>query len=100
MTENSSSRDLGPTPARLIDQLCDEYEARLHAGQSPRIEDYLLKVSEADHSALLRELVPLEVEYRRRRDEQPTLAEFEQRFPGEQFSWPAPTPVQSSAGEF
>src|SRR5438309_11264403 len=98
MTGNPSSPDSGRSPAVRIDQLCDEFEARLRAGESPRIEDYLLKVSESDRAPLLGELVPLEVEYRRRRDEHPTLAEFEQRFPGDQFSWPEKAVDSPAAG--
>src|SRR5262245_13139134 len=98
MSGDPSSRVHGPTPAVWIDQLCDEFESRLRIGEVPRIEDYLPKVSEANRPALLRELVPLEVEYRRRRNEHPTVAEFEQRFPGEQFSWPEPELVSPAAG--
>jgi serine/threonine-protein kinase len=46
-----------------IDQICDRYEAARLAGQQPRIADYLRNTSEAERSALLRELLRLERAY-------------------------------------
>jgi WD40 repeat protein/tetratricopeptide (TPR) repeat protein/tRNA A-37 threonylcarbamoyl transferase component Bud32 len=69
-------------PSERIDEVCDRFEAAWRAGQAPRIEDYLAQADEADRPALLGELVALECELRRRRDEQAELGEYLARFSG------------------
>src|SRR6516165_10578823 len=64
-----------------IDQLCDRYENARVAGQQPRMDDYLREVPEAERSALFRELLKLDLHYRRQQRETPTEAEYCQRFP-------------------
>jgi serine/threonine protein kinase len=64
-----------------VDEVCDRFEAAWRAGQQPRVEDYLGEVSELERSAFLRELIPLEVEYRRQRGEDPQSEEYHKRFP-------------------
>jgi formylglycine-generating enzyme required for sulfatase activity len=51
------------------------------AGQEPRIEDFVAGLSESAQTALLLGLLVLEVDFRRRRGEQPTPAEYLLRFP-------------------
>jgi hypothetical protein len=64
-----------------IDQACDRFEQAWNQGEQPRIEDYLAAAPEAERPWLLRELLALELAFRRRQDETLTLEEFCQRFP-------------------
>jgi serine/threonine-protein kinase len=52
-----------------IDAICDAFESRLRDGGEPRIEDFLRDAPAARRPHLLRELVRVELEHRRRRDE-------------------------------
>ena len=61
--------------------MCDRHEADLAAGLNPLIEDRLADLGGAVHAALLRELLILEVAYRSRSGEQPTIEEYTERFP-------------------
>jgi serine/threonine-protein kinase len=69
--------------ARLVDAVCDRFEADWRAGLNPRLESYLVAVPPGERSAALCELLALEVELRRRAGEQPTEAEYSERFPAE-----------------
>jgi serine/threonine-protein kinase len=67
--------------ARRINDVCDRFEHAWQAGPRPRIEDHLGDTPEPERSALLRELIALDMAYRRRAGEQPQLAEYHARFP-------------------
>jgi serine/threonine protein kinase len=64
-----------------IDQLCDRYENAQLAGQQPRMDDYLREVPEAERTVLFRELLKLDLHYRRQQQETPTEADYCQPFP-------------------
>ncbi|MBA4191920.1 MAG: hypothetical protein C0467_28405 [Planctomycetaceae bacterium] len=64
-----------------IDGVCDKFEDAWAAGSPPQIEVFLSEVGEADRTALMRELLPLELHYRRAAGESPTADEYLQRFP-------------------
>ncbi|MHB1426336.1 MAG: protein kinase domain-containing protein [Gemmataceae bacterium] len=55
--------------ARRIDQICDRFEAAWKAvacvDSRPRLEDYLAEAPELEREELLRELLPLDICYRR-----------------------------------
>jgi serine/threonine-protein kinase len=70
-----------PGPAWDIDRVCDAFEAEWRAGHRPAVEPYLDRVAPAQKGDLLRELLGLELEYRRKAGERPALAEYQQRFP-------------------
>jgi len=72
---------LPPRQAGRLDLVCDRFEEAWLGGGSPRLEDFLLEVTEADRPALVRELLALELEYRGRRGERPVPEEYLQRFP-------------------
>src|SRR5438105_3820337 len=72
---------LPPGLAARLDAACDRFESELLAGGRPLIEDFLPQVQEADRPALVRELVGLELEYRRCGGERPTAEEYRARFP-------------------
>jgi hypothetical protein len=99
-----------PTPAgdaplsRLLDEVCDRFEAAwkaadTSAAEPPRIEDYLADVPGPQRFTLLCELVLLEGDYRRRSGESPRALEFLARFPELDAAWlagalaPGTTPV-------
>jgi WD40 repeat protein/tRNA A-37 threonylcarbamoyl transferase component Bud32 len=72
---------------RQLDQLCDRFEAAWNAGRQLCIEEYLSEASTAVLPALLRELVLLDVHYRRRRGETPLPADYVARFPQLSPAW-------------
>ena len=76
----------GPLPLaseREIDAACLRFEAAWQAGQRPRIEEYLGQTQEPTRSALLAELLRLDLEYRRRNGEAPAGHEYATRSEGE-----------------
>jgi serine/threonine-protein kinase len=78
--------DAGPgslplTLAGHIDEACDRFEAGWKAGRRPRLEPYLSEAPVSQRSALLRELLMLELEFRERTGERPTPLEYRARFP-------------------
>jgi serine/threonine protein kinase len=88
MSEPESQRNEGPssplTLARHINHICSEFEALYRAGQKPQIEDYLGHEPEPARSALLRELLELELDYRNRNGETPDRNTYLLRFPSDQ----------------
>ena len=75
--------DESPTVQERTDRACDTFEARLRAGERPRLEEYLNGVAGDEKRALLRELLRLEVEYRRKQGESPQPEDYSRRFPDE-----------------
>jgi tetratricopeptide (TPR) repeat protein/tRNA A-37 threonylcarbamoyl transferase component Bud32 len=68
--------------ALRVEEACVRFEAAWQAGGRPRLEDYLGPAEGPEHRALLRELVALDVHYRRRAGEPPQPADYRDRFPG------------------
>jgi serine/threonine protein kinase len=66
---------------RRIDQICDRFEAALHAPDIPRLEQYLEVMPPSHYEHLLAELLALELESLRERGQEPLLAEYTRRFP-------------------
>src|SRR4051794_25496401 len=66
--------------ARLVDRLCDQFDAAWRAGEHPAIETFLTNAPPAARDAALRELIAMDVEYRRRDGEAPLLDEYVTRF--------------------
>jgi WD40 repeat protein len=85
-----SQPDFDGLPAEQLRRLhrdCREFEAAWQAGKPPRVEDYLAGWSGPGRLALLRELIPLDVYYRRRRGEQPAPEDYGERFPALDAAW-------------
>src|SRR5262245_30262384 len=78
----ASPSGLSPAEARRIDQACDRFEAAWKAGQKPRLEHYLHSCGEPERSALLRQLLFLDWDYRRRTGDNPR-DDYLTRFPGD-----------------
>src|SRR5262245_58670771 len=64
-----------------LSQVCDAFESAWRAGQRPRIVDHCKDVAEPDRSALLCELLRLELAYRHQVGERPAAAEYQALFP-------------------
>ena len=64
-----------------IDRLCDAFEAAWIAGPRPQIDDYLLGASDKLRHDLLRELLQIDLFYRRRQGENPSPATTRHGFP-------------------
>jgi WD40 repeat protein/serine/threonine protein kinase len=101
-----SALDSEPLPesmARLVDQVCNRFEAAWKDGSRPRIEDFLGDEPKPARTALLRELVLLEAHYRRTRGEDCRTEEYQSRFPNLDPAWLAEaisaTPVTGPAQE-
>src|SRR5262245_42206843 len=92
-----------PAGGTEVVAVLSRFREALMAGQRPRIEDLLPDSSGTGHSPLLRGLVTLEVAYRRRRGERPTVQEYRARFPGqdqaiqEAFHHPVAKPTATAA---
>src|SRR5262249_2777077 len=74
---------LSPAQARQVDKTCDRFEAAWKAGQRPQPEAYLGAADEPMRSTLLRQLLFLDWDYRRRAGEGPSAADYHARFPGD-----------------
>jgi tetratricopeptide (TPR) repeat protein/tRNA A-37 threonylcarbamoyl transferase component Bud32 len=107
----SAHEELPLTLVQRLDHVCSNFESACQAagasGPLPILEDFLKDRAEADGSVLRRELILLEVHYRRRRGEHPGAPEFAGRFPDLAPTWlaealgtstelPHDTPVSSA----
>lgn len=63
-----------------VENLCEAFETAWKTGNSPRIEDLVGDLTEPAHTALLRELLLVELKYRLQRGEHPGLEEYLDRF--------------------
>jgi hypothetical protein len=71
-----------PVPLlRRIDRVCVAFEEAWQQGERPTIEQFCGDTPEPEHSALLRELLLLELDYRQRGGETPVPEEYHCRFP-------------------
>ncbi len=73
---------LSAAEARDIDRACDRFEAAWLAGQRPDPAEYLESAGPA-RAALLRQLLLLDWEYRRRAGDEPCAGDYHARFPGD-----------------
>lgn len=76
----STDATLPPGALTVVDRLCDEFEAAWRAGQRPRIEDFLDRVSGSMADSLFHELLELELQCRRKACDAPQEAEYAGRF--------------------
>jgi len=72
---------LSPEVFRQVDAVCMAFEAAWQAGGQPQLEAYLGRVQEPAHSVLVRELILLDLEYRHRAGERPTVDSYCVRLP-------------------
>jgi hypothetical protein len=74
----SGQPTLPPVQAARVNVVCTRFENAWKEG--PRIEEYLGDAPEPARSALLRELISLDMTYRRARGENPRPEEYQQKF--------------------
>ena len=84
---DSDSDLLRETQMLRVNRLCNEFEAGWQAGQPVRLEEVVADLEETDCRAALRDLLPLEIEYRRRAGETVELEDYTQRFPHADRDW-------------
>ncbi len=70
-----------PDLAAMVDEACDLFKSALKAGQRPPLEQFLEISSEPYRTALFRELLGVELDYRRRGGESPGQEEYLAQFP-------------------
>ncbi|MGO9113046.1 MAG: WD40 repeat domain-containing serine/threonine protein kinase [Thermoguttaceae bacterium] len=71
--------------AERADRNCVQFEAAWKAGSRPRFDDFLTEVSPSDWPDLLRELLILDLHYRRQLGECPILDEYRALYPALDF---------------
>jgi WD40 repeat protein/tetratricopeptide (TPR) repeat protein len=81
------NESLSLTMAQRIEVVCDRFERAWKDGHRPVIEDYLVEMPEPHRAALLRELIPLDIAYRRLAGEDPLPEEYHARFPEIGCQW-------------
>jgi len=72
----ASPASLSATHAERLDQACDRFESDWRAGGWPRIEDRLVGVMGPERAPLVRELLVIELHWRRQAGERPDPAEY------------------------
>ena len=70
-----------------IDQICDSFESAWNLRRRPQIEAFLDSGLGVQRALLVRELVLLDIEYRRREGEHPRISEYRQRFEDLDEEW-------------
>src|SRR5690242_6400057 len=73
--------------ALTLEHACDRFEAAWRAGDRPGVEDALGGLGPALRAVAVRELVQLDVYYRRRAGEAPRAADYRDRFPDLDQGW-------------
>jgi serine/threonine-protein kinase len=78
---------LSESLGRLVDQVCNRFEAAWQSGQRPRIAGHLSGWEGQPRTALLRELVLLDLDYRRAAGESPGPHDYLGPFPELDADW-------------
>jgi serine/threonine-protein kinase len=80
MTDPLKTRDLtlSPEMAQRVDAACDRFEAAWRENRPLTIEEVVGDTPEPERSALLRHLILLDVDYRRRAGEAPRAEDYQQ----------------------
>jgi tetratricopeptide (TPR) repeat protein/tRNA A-37 threonylcarbamoyl transferase component Bud32 len=81
MTQFEPLPNLTADEARQIDRICDRFEAAWKRGERPDPADFLGAAARPTRSALLRQLLLLDVEYARRVGETPQPGDYQTRLP-------------------
>ena len=66
---------------RALERICDQFEAAWQSSPRPSIENYLSDTVGPDRPRLLRELLAIDLIYRRKIGERPVPEEYHNRFP-------------------
>jgi serine/threonine-protein kinase len=79
--------DLAPEQARRLDEACNRFEAAWRGGARPAPGDFLPEAGDSLYPVLLRELILLDIYYRRQSGERPAAQEYRERFPDLDATW-------------
>jgi len=72
---------LSVTSFMLVDAACDRFEDECRDGRNPDLARYLTEASDSARALLFRNLLRLDLEYRRRRGETADVEPYRERFP-------------------
>src|SRR5437660_9472341 len=72
---------------RRVDKVCARFETACRAGGRPHLEDFLGDATGTERLGMTRELLRLEVHYRRQRGEVPCAEDYRQRFRELSLKW-------------
>lgn len=80
--ELRDSEELPPLPrqARMI-AICDRFENAWKAGHAPQLDDHLNECEPSEQPLLFRELLALDVHYRKKAGQTPSPQEYRDRYP-------------------
>ena len=78
-TKNSPAVDL--TLAAQVDDLCDRFEAACKGSSPPRLEEFIGQLPLSAEELGFRELLELDLVYRRRAGQRPAIDDYQARFP-------------------
>src|SRR5262245_6903982 len=88
MNEPSSLlNDLSEEAVWRLEEVCCRFEHSWRVGPRPRLEDFLAGAEGFERQVLLRELLELDVHYRRRAGEVPTVGDYAKHFPDASALW-------------
>lgn len=76
-----NEKSLTPEDHRLIDQRCDEFEAAWQSGNPRTIEEMLQAAPEHLREPLFHALLPVEIELCKAQGEEPSLSDYQAKFP-------------------
>src|SRR5579871_6889914 len=79
--------DLSEDAVWRLEEVCCRFEQSWQAGRRPRLEDFLADAKGAERRALLRELLRLDVHYRRQAGERPTAEDYVAHSPDAADLW-------------
>lgn len=93
------SEDLLETQMLRINRLCNQFEAGWKSGQPSPLEQVLGELTVTERPAALRDLLPLEIEYRQRAGETVKVADYVDRFPDANPDWLASLFADTRVGD-
>lgn len=79
--------DLPDDQMLRVDRICSQFEAALQRRHGSTVEDILSEVLTSDRPFVLRELIPLELDYRKKNGRAVELKEYIARFPEVDRDW-------------
>lgn len=86
----NSENELPLSMVQKVDGICTQFEAVWKSGKPPRIEDYLESLAGQERAEVLRELIPLDIHYRRKRGEAIDAEFYAHRFADFNAEWMMP----------
>jgi serine/threonine protein kinase/cytochrome c-type biogenesis protein CcmH/NrfG len=84
--------------AQKVHLVCTRFEAAWKSGAQPRIEDYLADLGDVEKSEVLRELILLDIFYRRKHGESCRAEDYQARFPELTGEWLASVLPETAPG--